>query len=335
MEIVYLNSFIMMRTPGAIVGPIADFLGIIYNALFDLIYSSSKVATLGIAIILFTLIVKLALMPLLFKQQKSMFKMRKLQPELDKIKLKYEDKKNDPQAQQKMYLEMQEFQRENGISVFGGCLPMLIQLPILYALFYIFQQPFMYVDVVYENYMQIANLIVDIEEVKRLEIFLPYAQVAADMLNKPLDIAIIEDVIQIVNIIKYDEWAEILPELLNLNSSFDSAIETKYSLETFITVNLVQNSGIALPGIIIPLLSGGTTYISSKMMSKNQPQNPNDPSAGMMKGMTIAMPFIMGFMTINVPAGLGIYWTVSNIIQMVQQSVTNRYFKMKDLRGEL
>ncbi|MCI1959967.1 MAG: YidC/Oxa1 family membrane protein insertase, partial [Clostridia bacterium] len=135
------------KKPGVIIGPIAKFLGIIYNAMFNIIYNISPAYSLGFAIILFTIVIKLVLTPLTLKQQRSAYSMSKLQPEMNKIKKKYAGKK-DIESQQKMSLELQKLQKDNNVSMFGGCLPSLIQLPILYALFYIFQQAFNYVDVV-------------------------------------------------------------------------------------------------------------------------------------------------------------------------------------------
>ena len=105
--------------------------------MFQFIYGISTNGSLGIAIILFTIIVKFILFPLMIRQQRSSFKLQQLQPEMNKIRAKYKDKK-DQLSQQKMALELQEFQKKNGISMLSGCLPLLIQLPILYALFYIF-----------------------------------------------------------------------------------------------------------------------------------------------------------------------------------------------------
>ena len=130
-----------LRKPNFIFGVIANLLGVIYNALFQFIYGISTNGSLGIAIILFTILVKFILFPLMIRQQRSSFKLQQLQPEMNKIRAKYKDKK-DQLSQQKMAVELQEFQKNNGISMLGGCLPLLIQLPILYALFYIFQQAY-------------------------------------------------------------------------------------------------------------------------------------------------------------------------------------------------
>ena len=85
-------ALLAIRNPGVIVGPIANVLGVLYNWLFNIIYGITQTNALGLAIIAFTLIIKIILMPLIVKQQKSTFAMQKLQPEMNKIKKKYENK---------------------------------------------------------------------------------------------------------------------------------------------------------------------------------------------------------------------------------------------------
>ena len=93
------NSYLLealpsVREPGKIIGPIADLMGQIYNMLFEVLHSNTSAGSLGLAIIIFTLIVKMLLFPLMVKQQKSSFIMQQMKPELDKIKEKYPCIKN-------------------------------------------------------------------------------------------------------------------------------------------------------------------------------------------------------------------------------------------------
>ena len=90
------------------------------------------VGNYGIAIIIITILMRIIVFPLTVKQEKSMKKVRELQPEMDKIKEKYKD---NPQEYQKRIME---FQKENDINPFGGCWPILIQLPVFMALYYAF-----------------------------------------------------------------------------------------------------------------------------------------------------------------------------------------------------
>lgn len=106
-----LEALPSVRQPGKIVGPFADLMGKVYNLLFELLHSNTSAGSLGLAIIIFTLIVKLILFPLMVKQQKSSFKMQALQPELMKIRKKYEGK-TDQMSQQRMALKCRNFRRK-------------------------------------------------------------------------------------------------------------------------------------------------------------------------------------------------------------------------------
>lgn len=325
-----------VRRPGKIVGPVASVLGRFYNMLFDLLHSGTSVGTLGLAIIVFTLVVKIVLFPLMIKQQKSSFKMQALQPELNKIKKKYEGK-TDQMSQQRMAFEMQEFQKKNGVSMMGGCLPMLVQLPILYALFYLFQNAYVYVDVIGQNYTDIANAILSIPKDLRMEVFQPYAQAFVDeyknvaIIKDGFDMNQASDIVMLVNYLKADSWTNIINALGASGSVLTPLLATKTGIETFLTIPLVTRPGLSFPGVIIPIVAGLSTFVQSKIaMAMNPAQDdPNNPAASMTKSMTYMMPIMMGFFAINMPAGLGLYWTISNIFGILQQVILQKYFKKK------
>lgn len=97
------------------------------------IFGNNPNVTYGLAIIVFTIIVRIILLPLNMKQTRSQVKMQQIQPEIKKLQEKY---KNDPQKSQQ---EMMKLYKEKGVNPMGGCLPLIIQLPILWALFYVFR----------------------------------------------------------------------------------------------------------------------------------------------------------------------------------------------------
>ena len=335
------NSYLLealpsVREPGKIIGPIADLMGQIYNMLFDALHSNTSAGSLGLAIIIFTLIVKIILFPLMVKQQKSSFKMQQMKPELDKIKAKYAGK-TDQMSQQRMAFEMQELQRKNGASMMGGCLPMLIQLPILYALFYLFQNAYVYVDAIGANYVNIANAIIDIPTALRMEVFQPFAQEFVDayknmdIIKDGFDMSQVNDVVMLVGNMKQDDWAIVLQNLGTQGVELAGLLETKNNIETFLTIPLVTKAGLGFPGIIIPIAAGATTYLQTKIMNAMNPQNndPSNPAAAMTKSMLYTMPIMMGVFSITMPAGLGLYWTISNLFGIVQQVILTKYYRKK------
>lgn len=323
------TALLAIRNPGVIVGPIAKIMGIFYNWLFNIIYGATQTNALGITIIFFTLIVKIILTPLIVKQQKSTFAMQRLQPEMNKIKKKYENKK-DAESQQRMAYEMQKLQKDNNISMFGGCLPLLIQLPILYALFYIFQQAYMYVDVVSQNYDSIANVILSMPTDLRMDVF---ADIASKHISSKmtLDLSVADDIKALIGQITQAEWSTILTNVNNYASSLQPLLTEKTGIEYFLGISVVENPGLSFPAILVPIASAASTYLSSKiMMSKNTASMEDNPAMQSMKMMNYIMPIMMGVMAISLPAGLGIYWTVSNIFQALQTVLINKYFKAKE-----
>lgn len=331
-----LEALPSVRQPSKIVGPFADLMGKVYNLLFELLHSNTSAGSLGLAIIIFTLIVKLILFPLMVKQQKSSFKMQALQPELMKIRKKYEGK-TDQMSQQRMAFEMQEFQKKNGVSMVSGCLPMLIQLPILYALFYLFQNAYVYVDVIGHNYTDIANAIVNIPVSLRMEVFQPFAREFANayknvaIIKDGIDMGQVNEVVMLVNYLKPDDWNVILQNLGDAGNSLVPLLATKSSIETFLTIPLVSKAGLHFPGIIIPIAAGITTWLQSKIMMMMNPQNSDsgNPAAAMTKSMLYTMPIMMGVFAINMPAGLGLYWTISNLFGILQQVILSKHYKKK------
>ena len=322
------TALLAIRNPGVIVGPIAKVMGIFYNWLFNIIYGATQTNALGITIIFFTLIVKIILTPLIVKQQKSTFAMQRLQPEMNKIKKKYENKK-DAESQQRMAYEMQKLQKDNNISRFGGCLPLLIQLPILYALFYIFQQAYMYVDVVSQNYDSIANVVLSMPTDLRMDVF---ADIASKHISSKmtLDLSVADDIKALIGQITQAEWSTILTNASDYASSLQPLLTEKTGIEYFLGISVVENPGLNFPAIIVPIASAASTFLSSKiMMSKNTASMDDNPAMQSMKMMNYIMPIMMGVMAISLPAGLGIYWTVSNIFQTAQTVLINKYFKAK------
>ena len=342
LDAVAVQELVSVRQPGTIIGPISRFLGRFYNMLFDLINNSVSAGALGLAIIVFTLIVKTVLIPLMVNQQKSSTKMQMFQPEMNRIRDKYKDKK-DQMSQQRMALEMQDFQKKNGISMLGGCLPLLAQLPIFYAMFYIFQNAYMHIDVVGQNYVDIANVILQIPETLRMEAFAPFAQEFVNsyenvdiIKNEGFDLARVNDIVMLINYLKIDDWHQILITLGSAGDALQPLLEMKNNTETFLTISLISAPVLSGPGILVPIAAGGSTFLQSKitMATTPMPSEPGNPAAAMTKSMLYVMPIMMGFFTMSMPAGLGLYWTVSNLFGLVQSLILKKVFSNKYAKKE-
>ncbi len=266
---------------------IFDIINVPLGYLFKGIYFI--VNNYGFTIILFTLAIKLLLLPLNIKQQKSMKKMQGLQPRLAKIQEKYANDK-DKQSQETMKLY-----QEAGINPMGGCLPMLIQLPILFALYNIIRKPMSYVMMLgKEKIIEIGNIIMGEGfnfDVNQIEV--------SRKLGENMD--------KLSGIINPNE-------IINYNFfGFDLSVTPTFQ---YISQHMEY--------ILIPLLAGVTTYLVSIISNKMSGSTVNNEAAGSMKAMNVIFPFMTAWFSISLPAGLGLYWTISNLFQIGQMYLLNK-----------
>ncbi len=316
----------VMDDPGIIVGPIAWILGHVINFFFNIIYSLGIHAnSLGISIILLTIFTRCLMIPLSYKQQKSMFKMQALSPELKKIQEKYKGATADPELQRKMQMETQKLYSENNVSPFSGCLPMLIQLPIFFGLYHVMQNPFKYIDVINDVYTQLSTMVLTAAQTDNnlLKLVQEFGQLGHVPENTGIDANIFN---RIINILGPEEISQLKTAIAS--ADFDKICASKDSIELFLGLNLTEKVGLwpITPKAIIPVLSGLTTFLSSWLMSrKNQTTDPAMKSQ--QRIMNITMPLMMMWITSSLPGGIGIYWIASNVFQLCQQFFLNRHFE--------
>ena len=315
----------IMKDPGVIVGPIAWILGHVIDFFFNIIYSLGIHAnSLGISIILLTIFTRCLMIPLSYKQQKSMFKMQALSPELKKIQEKYKGSTTDPEIQRKMQMETQKLYSENNVSPFSGCLPMLIQLPIFLGLYHVMQNPFKYIEIINQVYTQLSTIVLTAAQSDStvLELVRSFGQFGSVPDGPTIDVNLFNRIINILDPAEVDQLRTAIA-----SADFDTAYATKNSIEYFLGLNLTETVGFSLtPKLIIPILSGVTTFLSSWLMTKkNKTTNPAMKSQ--QRIMNITMPLMMAWITMSLPGGIGVYWIVSNIFQLCQQFFLNRHFE--------
>ncbi|MGL5640745.1 MAG: YidC/Oxa1 family membrane protein insertase [Paraclostridium sp.] len=215
---------------------ISDLLGQILKIIIEFVNNY------GLAIVLFTIVVKVILLPLTIKQTKSMKAMQDIQPKIKEIQDKYKSK---PEKQNE---EIMKIYKEAKVNPMAGCLPLLIQFPILIGLYNVLREP-----------------------------------------------------------VKYGVFA---------NQAAQQAADTG-----FLWMHSLSSPDKTL---IIAVLAGATTFITQKLTM------PSDQQQGSMKFMTYFMSFMMFWWGISFPAGLALYWTVSNLFQLAQY-----YLVMNPLKAKL
>ena len=310
----------------AIIEPIAYLLGKVLDVLFVGI-NAIGLGNIAIAIILFTLLVKLLMLPLTAKQSKMMKLNSIIGPEVRAIQNKYKDKKGDQNAMLKMQEETKAVYAKYGTSQMGGCVQMLIQFPILLALYRVFQRIPMYVTSLKALFINIlgdgGNGIMSAAD---------YSDFMSNTFNTgtlaKIDWSNVNDAVVAMNSFTTEQW-NLLKEHFTSYASVIADNQAKITeMNTFIGINVSQVPTLALNiAILIPILSGVTQYISVRVSQGKSNQDDSDnPAAASMKMMNIFMPIMSAFIAFSVPAGLGLYWIATAVIQTIIQICINRYY---------
>ena len=286
-------------------------LGWIKKTIYDLVQNY------GVAIILFTIVVKLLLLPLNIKSQKAMKKQQKIQPIMAELQKKYA---ND---QQKLQQEMMKVYKENNVSMAGGCLPMLIQMPILVALYQAIQKPLTYMfNVPYKNIpSDVVNKVVELAEKAGEKVTGSAEQFVSQLMS--------------VDQIKISSWAGQVEGKLHewyINFNFLGLDLSKKPQNAIAYLSdPMENLSVVLL-LLIPILAIVSSFLQSKITMKQSGQDKNsgtDQAQSMNAMMKWMMPIMSGYFALILPAGIGLYWIVSGVVQIIQQLALNYYFEKK------
>ncbi|MDD6564002.1 MAG: YidC/Oxa1 family membrane protein insertase [Clostridiales bacterium] len=286
-------------------------LGWIIKTIYDLVQNY------GVAIILFTIVVKLLLLPLNIKSQKAMKKQQKIQPIVAELQKKYA---ND---QQKLQQEMMKVYKENNVSMAGGCLPMLIQMPILVALYQAIQKPLTYMfNVPYKNIpSDVVNKVVELAEKAGEKVTGNAEQFVSQLMS--------------VDQIKISSWAgqvegKLHEWYINFNFLGLDLSKKPQNAIAYLSDPMANLSVVLL--LLIPILAIVSSFLQSKITMKQSGQDKNsgtDQAQSMNAMMKWMMPIMSGYFALILPAGIGLYWIVSGVVQIIQQLALNNYFEKK------
>lgn len=299
----------------------------------------------GGAIILFTIVIKAILMPLTLKQQKSMLKTQKIQPLLMELQNKYGNDK------EKLNQETMKLYQKYKINPMSGCFPMLIQLPILFALYWVVKKPIIFImGVGGDDVWRIVSALEDwstwapqnMEQLSQLVASIPRIESLNDYVNTSFK-SFGEAEITIAR------FLHIHPEIMDSHwitetgnayrlIDFDfagidlSATPDLWGLVGLIT-GKVPEGGVNWNMIglwIIPIVAGGSSFLTTKISQAAQPQQqPQVDENGVekpnpMKTMMVIMPFFSAWIAFTMPAAIGFYWILSSVIQLLQQFLVNK-----------
>ena len=324
-----------------IIHQIAWLLGKLMNGIYNIMDGVFGVQNIGVCIIIFTIIIYTLMIPLTVKQQKWSKMSAVMNPEIQKIQKKYANKK-DQASMLKQQEELQIVYEKYGVSPTGGCLPMLIQMPILFALYPVIQNIPKYVDGVKAAYMQGVDQIMQVDGFQKIMETIGSAKPVL-MSATAYDYSKADTLVQVLYKFQDSTWNTLVDKMPSIETVVDATTKTMGHLNNFLGINIgetpmtmLTNSlhpfsivGIIL-AVIIPIMAGLAQFISVKL----QPQpamDENNQMAASMKTMTYTMPLFSVFLGFTLPAGLGLYWAVSAVVRCVQQVAINKYLQTKSL----
>lgn len=317
----------VLTKAGSILGPIATVLGYVMDILFRFT-SSFGAFNVGLCIILFTIVMKTLMIPLTIKQQKTTKLMSVMNPEIQAIQKKYKGK-SDQESMQRQNVEIQAVYEKYGTSMTGGCLPLLIQMPILLALYRVIYNIPAYVPSVRVYFDNVVTpLMGQADYAQKLQEITNIATACGGKLDK-FDFTNANRLVDMLYKFSTAQWGELqslFPAISDVIGQNAAVVER---MNTFLGLNMAEAPGwVPSFAWIIPVLAAVSQWFSTKLMSGNQPSTSGDaenPMAQSMKTMTTTMPLFSAFICITMPAGLGIYWIATSVVTIIQQLVVNAY----------
>jgi len=343
-----LAANLVAPEPGFIVRPIANLFGHVINFLFNIVYAMTPAHSLGLTIILATIVMRVLMLPLNLNMQKSMAKMREIQPELNKIKEKYGNSK-DPEIKKKMAAEQQALMAKHGANPLKGCFPMLLTMPIFIGFNFILRQAFLYVNRLGDLYYEIAEAF--LRAPNALDSMMPTifslipqnmhsnANAAIPLLDAGLSVEAVRaqvgdfidaydpsSLARVLNRFSPENWEFLYTQIPDYYANAIMALnERKDAIETFFGLSMVDSATWTWPSVMVPFLVGITMMISMYIGNLRMAGQATDDKAKMQQRiMVVIMPVFIGAITFGMPAGVGLFWIVTQVLQGIQDLVLNK-----------
>ncbi len=355
-----MEYLVLTQYSGKILGPIAKYiLGPILNGIFIFLewLPWDNSANVGVAIILFTIVIYLLLLPLTIKQQKFSKLQAKMQPELQAIQEKYKNKK-DQDSQIAMNQETQAVYQKYGVSPTGSCVQLLIQMPILFALYRVIYSIPAYVPMVKSAYTNLVSELLKKEGASELLQSFSSASMYTKQFSNDLfvsgDVEYVSNTyIDVLNRASSAEWSSISEKFSDLAVVVTSTMSKLDGYNNFFGLNIGYSPSdiiktawtdkaylLIIGAILIPVLSAVTQWINVKLTpSANSNQKSGneqaDQMASSMKAMNTFMPIFSAVMCFTLPAGMGIYWIAGSVVRSIQQVAINKHIDKMDIDAQI
>lgn len=356
-----MNFYLLTQNSTPIFKYVVKLLGVIMNVIFEFL-DLIGIPNIGLSIILFTIVIYLLLMPLTIKQQKFSKLSARMNPELQAIQAKYKGKQ-DNESMLAMNAETKQVYAKYGVSPSGSCVQLLIQMPILFALYRVIYSMPAYVTKLGEAFGVLADKIMSaadgVEYVKGMSAAAYYA--------KNFDIAdnTRNAIIDTLNKVSSSDMATLsekfgLADLTYNGSLILSTDSTRGLIDTynnFLGLNIgntpmdtikssfaTGNYLLLIGAVSIPVLAALTQWINYKLMPQastddsNKKKNQSDMADSMqqsMKMMNTVMPVMSAWFCLTLPAGMGLYWVIGAVVRSIQQIAINKHIDSMDVDAQI
>ena len=304
------------------IAPFANLFGYVLNFIYNIVNNY------GLAIIIFSILIKLLMIPISIKQQKTMKKTTKIQNKMKEIQFKY---KNDPENLNRATMEL--YKSEN-ISPFSGCFSAIVQIILLFAVFYLVRSPLTYMKkvdsevlnkytkIMQQNELSTNSAYPEIEIIKELDNIKRLKEQQKDSSNVE------------------NENSENNEEKIDLSEISDEEIDSLYINMEFLGLNLAQvpTNSNDWKAYIIPALYVIVSIISLRISNptkkkKNSEDDGNkseeefDPMAQMNKNMNLIFPIMYLAVALIAPLGLALYWLMNSLLMIIEKFALNKMLK--------
>ncbi len=344
------SGILLTQYEGSILGPVAKLLGYLMDGIFNALYAIG-IPNIGLAIIIFTIVIYMLLLPLTIKQQKFSKLQAKMQPEIQAIQAKYKDKK-DNASMAAMNQETQAVYAKYGVSPTGSCVQLAIQMPILMALYRVIYDIPAYVGKVKQIFEPMANGLYTNPGIKEFIEGLTNANYFTKQFKNELYIS--NDATYVKNVIidsfnraSTSEWNEAINKFSSNSDAIKNALAQFEKFNNFLGLNIANSPSFTIKtaladkqylliigALLIPFLAAFTQWVNTKLMpqaSTNSGNAQQDQMAATMKSMNIMMPLMSAFFCYTLPIGMGIYWIAGAVIRSIQQVIINKHIDKIDI----
>lgn len=346
-----MSGILLTKTSTFIIGPIATLLGYLMNGIFNVL-DKIGIPNIGLSIIIFVIIIYLCMMPLTIKQQKFSKLQAKMSPELQAISKKYEGKK-DNDSIMAMNEEQKEVYKKYGVSPTGSCVQLLIQMPILLALYRVIYNIPAYVPAVKNVFTDLVDKLITMDGASEFLRTFKNASYYSKQFESEAFAAggevMRNTYIDVLNKASTAEWMSIGDKFSSLSSVVQSTYDTLNQYNNFLGLNIGNSPWytmkeafgagqylLVIGAVLVPILAALSQFLNVKLMpqaANNNQSSGNETADTMMQSMKMmnyTMPIMSAVLCFTLPAGMGIYWVAGSVVRCIQQVVINKHIDKID-----